>query len=57
MSLSFFTGKKTYVAAVVVAVITGLRVADVITQEQADTAYGLAAAFGLIAVRAAISKI
>ena len=54
---SFLAGKKTYIAAIIVALITGAQVGGVITQEQAEVLYGVAAAFGLAAVRAAITKI
>jgi len=47
-------GKKTYISAAIIAIITGLQVAGIITAEQAQQLIALAGAFGLAALRSAL---
>ena len=49
-------GYKTYITAGLVALVTGLQYANVISADQADNLYKLLAAFGLYAVKSAIVK-
>ena len=49
-------GKKTYITAALVAIVTGLRLGGIITDDQAKVVYEFLAAFGLYAVRSAIGN-
>lgn len=52
-----FPGAKTYLAAAIVALVGFAQAVGWLTVEQAQAALALAGAFGLVAVRVAISKV
>jgi hypothetical protein len=49
-------GKKTYIVAILMAVVNILVMLGVLTNEQAIAVNGLLAAFGLTTLRAAVGK-
>ena len=57
MILEWLEGKKTYIAAALVAVATILEAFKVITEAQFQAVVGLLAAFGLYAIKSAITKL
>ena len=54
--MDWISGKKTYLAAIAVGIVTALQAAGLLTDEQAQAAYGGLAAFGLYSLRQGVSK-
>ena len=50
------SGYRTYIAAAILAILTGLKAAGVIDAALFETLMALAAAFGLASLRAAVQK-
>jgi len=50
-------GWKTYLTAIGFAILSGLRAAGIITQEQFDALLAILTAFGFAAMRAAVGKV
>lgn len=53
----FLSGKKTYIIAGLLAVITFAKVMGWLSNEQTEVIYGFLAALGIYSVRSAISKL